>query len=882
MRTSGLAVLAALATLLSGCTSTADQPDAPTWRWHEIDASAVDLHATWVDVTDSTSTRGDVPVLHVGRVRAGNGPAVAAVWEGARVDVDSAAVVRDTAASSTLLDLTYVDDVPHALGRERVDGGWHHFVLARRGPGDWADVGVTELLDAHGIAATQLATLPDGGLVALGIDDDGATVSVALAHDRVAALPVPAGSTGPGDVVELVSTRAGVVAFLNAPAGEPGAWSSRSTDGTTWSEPLPVGPAGKRGQGKPGEGAHVEGARVEGAHVEGALVEGAQSPDGRTLVVTADVTTARRPGDAVFTSRDHGLTWTEEVFVPERKNQPSVLSRPAVTPDGDVLVARTGLTQGHSETWRRSRDGTWRPGDLVPGWWYYGTVPLLSADRGDTVIAYRQVGGTSQVRRGAKTVVSTGLDDVWATEGRIARWAGVTRVVARDQIGLSLGARLRGRVLDVIPGGLAAGEWNRADFERTPPHVVASSRDLADPADPAGTAVALSNEISGDGWESLVRASTPDGRQWRVVPVDGNSRMLLLHDVAHHADSDTWWLTGTDLEGRPRLWRAGTDLTRFEAVTLPSPARGRRGTLSATCSTAAGEWIVVTPDAAGTSAVLLRRATSWRDVAALPVGTTVDACAGVEDQVVVLGSTDSGDGPTLLSSADGARWEPATLPDDVHTVHAVSGGDTVAVAHGTAGRGSRTHPVVLTSNDGRTWREATLPTRAVEEIEDVTVIDGDVHVLAPHRRRTPALGARTRPGPGAAGVTHRCGVAQETTTRSNVVAVYRTRTSTSSPTAGTREPAGRNSIEACMCGGSAKRRCFPSIANGDRTKPTASMPPRAIVAARDFSDRSPLGASRPIPCAVPPETTSTCPFFGAVRPRYPNRSPRSTGCTSST
>ena len=31
--------------------------------------------------------------------------------------------------------------------------------------------------------------------------------------------------------------------------------------------------------------------------------------------------------------------------------------------------------------------------------------------------------------------------------------------------------------------------------------------------------------------------------------------------------------------------------------------------------------------------------------------------------------------------------------------------------------------------------------------------------------------------------------------------------------------AGRNSIEACMCGGSAKSRCLPSIENGERTKP---------------------------------------------------------------
>ena len=42
-----------------------------------------------------------------------------------------------------------------------------------------------------------------------------------------------------------------------------------------------------------------------------------------------------------------------------------------------------------------------------------------------------------------------------------------------------------------------------------------------------------------------------------------------------------------------------------------------------------------------------------------------------------------------------------------------------------------------------------------------------------------------------------------------------------------------------MCGGSAKRRCLPSMENGERTKPTASRPPRARVAARALIEESP-------------------------------------------
>ena len=70
-----------------------------------------------------------------------------------------------------------------------------------------------------------------------------------------------------------------------------------------------------------------------------------------------------------------------------------------------------------------------------------------------------------------------------------------------------------------------------------------------------------------------------------------------------------------------------------------------------------------------------------------------------------------------------------------------------------------------------------------------------------------------------------------------------------------------------MCGGSAKRRCLPPTVYGERTSPAASRPPRAMEAARDFSDCSPVGASRPMPCAVPPETTRIVPLRGAERPR---------------
>ena len=62
-----------------------------------------------------------------------------------------------------------------------------------------------------------------------------------------------------------------------------------------------------------------------------------------------------------------------------------------------------------------------------------------------------------------------------------------------------------------------------------------------------------------------------------------------------------------------------------------------------------------------------------------------------------------------------------------------------------------------------------------------------------------------------------------------------------------------------MWGGSANSRCFPSTVYGERTSPAASRPPRASDPARERNEVSPVGASRPMPCAVPPETTSSVP-----------------------
>ena len=69
-----------------------------------------------------------------------------------------------------------------------------------------------------------------------------------------------------------------------------------------------------------------------------------------------------------------------------------------------------------------------------------------------------------------------------------------------------------------------------------------------------------------------------------------------------------------------------------------------------------------------------------------------------------------------------------------------------------------------------------------------------------------------------------------------------------------------------MWGGSANSRCLPSMVNGDRTNPAASRPPRAKVAARPEGGVA-SGASRPMPWAVPPLTTSRWPGPGRLRPR---------------
>ncbi|MFC6154876.1 hypothetical protein [Nocardioides yefusunii] len=720
------AVAVAVVLLLSGCTGQAE-PAGTAPVWTEVDATAAGGPTTWVDVTDSASRRkvaGEkVPVLHVGRVATGTGPPVAAVWEGPVVDVDSAHLVGKRGRDSVVVDLDASAASTHLLGRERVEGRWRHFVQRRDAAGRWSRVDVPEVLDTRGVLATGLGSLPDGALVVVGVDEAGAHVAVHLGTGDVSEVPLPV-RAGAGDVqlVQMVSTGSHVVLLVQDVGEDARAWTVHTDDGRTWSTPRRVGPAG---------------VRVRAA--------GITSPTSGTLVAAVEV--APRPGakkegragDVVYTTRDLGEHWREEVFVADEKGSAgAVLSRPATGRDGEVVVAHTGIGQGHSAIWRRSTEGEWEAGQSVPGWWYHGISPVLAVD-GDAVVAYRQIGTTSEVRRGAKVTARTHVDttgtgdEVWATDARLGGWAGTERVVVRDQVGATSDARVSGRVLTVTDRTLTPGRWPRVDFERTPPHVVASAGD-------ASGAVALSNELSGDGWESLVRASSTDGQQWRVVPVQGNTRMLLFDGARHDpADTGTWWLTGTDLEGYPQVWRAESDLSRFASVALPSQARRTQGSISASCTSTQGDWFVISPrdvpDDPGT--VLLRQGNGWRDVAALPSGfSPPHACAGVGDNVLALARSTGRDGSAgsrLLLSFDGSAWDPVALSDDVRSVLGLWNVDGTAVARVVVGDGARQREALLLSRDGSEWVTVALPDVDVEQIEDVAARGPALSVLV----RTP-------------------------------------------------------------------------------------------------------------------------------------------------
>ena len=139
----------------------------------------------------------------------------------------------------------------------------------------------------------------------------------------------------------------------------------------------------------------------------------------------------------------------------------------------------------------------------------------------------------------------------------------------------------------------------------------------------------------------------------------------------------------------------------------------------------------------------------------------------------------------------------------------------------------------------------------------------------PRRRRGGRLAARALPGCGRSrpGLESgpRCYALM--TVSSNVVAVKRTRTSTSSPTSGT-APRGTGTASRPACAAArrtaaaCRRRCTAS----GRTRPRRGRR-LAIRAARSFSVAPPVGASRPMPCAVPPDTTRIVPAAGAVRLR---------------
>ena len=111
--------------------------------------------------------------------------------------------------------------------------------------------------------------------------------------------------------------------------------------------------------------------------------------------------------------------------------------------------------------------------------------------------------------------------------------------------------------------------------------------------------------------------------------------------------------------------------------------------------------------------------------------------------------------------------------------------------------------------------------------------------------------------------------AQVISTRSTSVAVWRTRTGTSSPMAGTAEPGRQEQHRDLHVRrlGEQPRLAVDGVRRAH--EPGRVEAPAGQRAARARKEGLPVGASSPMPWAVPPETTRMVPARGADRPRYP-------------
>ncbi|WP_101523902.1 hypothetical protein [Nocardioides houyundeii] len=244
-RRSRLAIAAVTVLSLSACTQgSSDEPEAQNdsvgdvkAAWREIDTTAAAPAEPRVSVGSSLAGSGGLSALVAGQVAAPDAPAAATVWPADGVGPHTGQVLEVGEGDASIGDLAAVGETTYALGGRWYEGRSEPFLQSSADRQTWSQVELPGEVNERGIVLSAIAGQPEGGVVAVGMDEDESPIAVLVETGEVVDLPAPAEGRLAG-IIEAEASDRGLV-VLTAVEREDGGGETQalvSVDGgATWS-----------------------------------------------------------------------------------------------------------------------------------------------------------------------------------------------------------------------------------------------------------------------------------------------------------------------------------------------------------------------------------------------------------------------------------------------------------------------------------------------------------------------------------------------------------------------------------------------------------------------------------------------------------------------
>ncbi|WP_162794397.1 hypothetical protein [Nocardioides houyundeii] len=711
-RRSRLAIAAVTVLSLSACTQgSSDEPEAQNdsvgdvkAAWREIDTTAAAPAEPRVSVGSSLAGSGGLPALVAGQVAAPDAPAAATVWPADGVGPHTGQVLEVGEGDASIGDLAAVGETTYALGGRWYEGRSEPFLQSSADRQTWSQVELPGEVNERGIVLSAIAGQPEGGVVAVGMDEDELPIAVLVETGEVVDLPAqPKGRLA--GIIEAEASDRGLV-VLTAVEREDGGGETQalvSVDGgATWSTSKAL----------PGTEAVLNGMVA----VKNGFVATGYSLNGGEYL------------PAAWFSKD-GTSWKTEAlpaFPGHHAGWASWVNAPSAG-GGTVFAALSDEEKLFSVVLRRSPAGRWsRFGDL-PSWRTPGGSPLIVAD-GREVVAVRSWNGLLQTgklsAKGAwSTLGETGAlptVDGWET---IAQLGEETALVgSRSEVELSSGDGWT-RTTSLTPFSLADDVLESADWQ---PAQVAGTSGMAAVTHEEGNAFVASEQISPSDVSGVVDESDVTGwfraagaKKWKPARGLAGPRTEFLGEASIH--DGEWVVTGVDRasfvasdHSYGALWTSRNGVSWKRAKGPFDVDRSSDSWLNGTCVLPGGDLVAVggvEDPTKGVRPVAFRRgAGGWKrlDIQGLGAGVTgLDSCAGTDDVVLFQGTAAGRD--ATWSTTDGEEFTSVEIGGTEDNVGTIVSMDQGFAAPGGVYGGQQARAVVWLSADGVEWSSVDVP-----------------------------------------------------------------------------------------------------------------------------------------------------------------------------